>query len=336
MYIAKEERGGQLYYSIRETYSEDGELKSRLLFDLGTNPGRYIHYPGGNSYYIDESVELGLMEKGVDADTFDIEELFFPFMDARIKRVIRPSPRPCSRFRKSREETLRLQATTHIFDRRRLHYLRYGSIDQQSIEQTPCRFFLNLVGKSRDEIECMIDEEERKLKKRELKKYVYVIFDLQKHFRGDFFALRSPQKLDSEKMDRAFMDEFCLLNNDPAFCRPDGKVSPYLKKYLSYYIDHDFPREGFDRAKFNYDHSKGFMEKDKRQTSVEEACRILGVEPGELKGISKKELRRRYRRLAQKLHPDKGGEHERFIKLCNAYKRLVALKGGEGGRHTRC
>ena len=82
MYLAKEEKDGGLYYYIRETYSDEGELRSRTLFDLGADPSRFIRYPGGNSYYVHEEGELEIADRGCDVDTFELEELF-----ATIERV---------------------------------------------------------------------------------------------------------------------------------------------------------------------------------------------------------------------------------------------------------
>jgi hypothetical protein len=42
----------------------------------------------------------------------------------------------------------------------------------------------------------------------------------------------------------------------------------------------------------------------------------------ELSEFPLKELKRRYRILAQKYHPDKGGKHEHFIFVNDAYKYL--------------
>jgi DnaJ-class molecular chaperone len=43
--------------------------------------------------------------------------------------------------------------------------------------------------------------------------------------------------------------------------------------------------------------------------------------------MTKRGLTRLYRRMAKKLHPDKGGEHEKFIQLSEAYQELLKGKG---------
>jgi len=45
-----------------------------------------------------------------------------------------------------------------------------------------------------------------------------------------------------------------------------------------------------------------------------------------LKKMNRRDLGRLYRRKAQQLHPDKGGDHERFVKLNEAYHRLLRTK----------
>jgi hypothetical protein len=341
MYIAREEVNGETVYSIRETYSSEGALKSRTLFNLGPDPSVFIHYPGGNSYYIDERIELSLMEKGIETDTFEIEDLFLPFLDARLRRVLRPSQGDRERKkwkRLKRSELLALQSRIHIFDRRRLHYLRFGTLNQAGLEETPHRFFTSLIGKSREEIECLIDEGEQKLRKRELKRYTYVIFDLQRHFPGNFFALRSPRMLDQERLDGYFLDALCDLNNDRSFLDPPSKtLNPYLRKYLSFYFDNEFAsqKRHFNRDEFNRRHYRE-THADKAETlTIEEACRMLDLSPQEFRRMSRRQLVRKYRHLAHKCHPDKGGSHDRFILLCRAYERLLQAKpvstGGSDG-----
>jgi curved DNA-binding protein CbpA len=39
--------------------------------------------------------------------------------------------------------------------------------------------------------------------------------------------------------------------------------------------------------------------------------------------MDKKALTREFRRLARQHHPDRGGSHERFVELGNAYQTLL-------------
>jgi hypothetical protein len=42
--------------------------------------------------------------------------------------------------------------------------------------------------------------------------------------------------------------------------------------------------------------------------------------------MSKRSVIKLFRRMAQKLHPDKGGKHEEFVKLADAYRALLKKK----------
>ncbi len=79
MYLSREEIGGSPRYLIKETFKEGEQLKSHVLFDLGPDPSEFIVYPGGNSFYIDAEVELSITGNGVEVDTFELEDLFFPY-----------------------------------------------------------------------------------------------------------------------------------------------------------------------------------------------------------------------------------------------------------------
>ena len=42
--------------------------------------------------------------------------------------------------------------------------------------------------------------------------------------------------------------------------------------------------------------------------------------------MSRRNLARLYRRKAQELHPDKGGDHDQFVRLTRAYNELMKSK----------
>lgn len=50
MYIAQQRKGRKLEFVIRESYRDGTCWRSRDLFPLGTDPGRFLVYPGGNSF----------------------------------------------------------------------------------------------------------------------------------------------------------------------------------------------------------------------------------------------------------------------------------------------
>ena len=153
-------------------------MRSRDVFDLGTDPTQYIIYPGGKGYYFDEVLEETLRERGINPTQDELDSIFWDFLDPEIQRVIQG-------FEKKTKKSLSGPDTVvqdfHLFDRRRIHFLRFGSMDQQDIHRMPDKFFRALSAKSRDEIEQYFMREERIIRPRELIRYLFVIFGLQHH-----------------------------------------------------------------------------------------------------------------------------------------------------------
>lgn len=332
MYVAQRKIKGKTHYFIRESFRDGGCLRSHDLFDLGTNPATHIVYPGGNAYYVDDVVEERLCSLGVTYSTHDLDDLFWPFVKPEIRRALewfrqRPKTRaPREAINAEEQEKVRMQVSA--FDKRRVHYLRCGRIDQGGIGRMPVNLFKWAVGKSRDEIEQHFMEMERSLDPSELKTYAYVIFDLQKFF-SETIAKKMPQGLDQNKVDNYFLDEICRLNSDCSFWTGEACgnfLHEYLVRYVVMFFDNDYDAhtplhdymEYFANAKWFYkDPAK------KRSVSFEEASTLFGVPEKALRTMTKRGLTRLYRRKAQKLHPDKGGTHEKFIKLTEAYKDLL-------------
>ena len=63
-----------------------------------------------------------------------------------------------------------------------------------------------------------------------------------------------------------------------------------------------------------------------RTVGWEEASVRLEIEKDTLKKMTKRELTIRYRKMAMQMHPDKGGDHEKFIKLTEAYQEVLKKK----------
>ena len=337
MYLAEQVIEGRVHYLLRETFKEGSVFKSRDLFDLGANPGRYIVYPGGNAYYIDDEVCDALYELGVEPDTDELEDVFGPFMDPRVRRLVDSARQRAQGRKKSvplrpeRQEQIKAEVST--FDKRRALYLRSGDVDQGRVRNIPVQFYKWVYGKSRDEIEQGFIQVERRLEPAERKVYMFVIFDLQRFFTQSW-AKKMPQGLNPAKLDAHFLEEICRLNSDASFLGEGQDCSflnEYLKRYAVMFFDYDFGPDTFWQ-----DYIKQFMDARRkhrpppvrRSFSDEEVSAIFGIKKDALETMTTRGLDRLYRRMAKKMHPDTGGTHEQFIRLSEAYDELRIRKGG--------
>ncbi len=336
MYLKKIFSSSGVRYVIRESYWDGEAWTYRDLVELGSDPRKFIHYVG-NGFYFDEALEDRLEKLGVSFNSQALEELFFPFLDPYVKRIISNF----SHFRNrsssySDREMLEKQRFLHDFDKRRMHFLRCGRIDIGYLGDKAWKFLNVLIDKSRDEIETIIERMERQLRPREVKSYIYTAFNLQEYFR-DSIVKHHPYALDQEKVDEAFLDSLCRLNRDKRFFMGvkdhDGSfLHPYLRKYLVLYFDSSFESafswHDFIRSIFGAKERNGYRRwlSSSKGLSLEEACKRLGIDFQHLETLSLKEIKKIYRQEARKLHPDAGGSHEDFIKLSEAYKTIVEMR----------
>jgi hypothetical protein len=332
LYLARKIIQGQRRYFIRESYREKGCLRSRDLYDLGANPERYIRYPGGNSYYIDDSVEEAITAAGSKSTLDELDDIFWDFLKPEIRRKLEVFRRRelVSRSAKCRPPK-KSAGSYHVFDKHRIYYLKCGRIDQSGLGWLPAKMFHILNDKSRDEIEQKFIEMERILRSSELKSYVYSIFDLQKFF-AETFAKSSPHILNQTKVDGCFLKELCRLNDDHAFwngMEKDDKLHEYLVRYAVMLFDFDYQPRSFMEAYIRnfIDNRRDYRPPaQKRSVTSGEASTIFNVSKEALDNMGRSDLARLYRRLAQKLHPDKGGDHDKFVKLTEAYHHLLGRK----------
>ena len=334
MYLARYRRDHQTYFVIRQSYFDGNCFRHRDLMVLGTDPGQYIIYPGGNAYYIDECVEDTLNDKGVSCKGDRLEEIFWPFIDPRIRRVIESFSRQRShqhrRINQSGRETA---ADAHVFDKRRIHYLRFGRMDQGNIGRMPPVLLTPVHNRSRDEIEQYFMASENILRPHEIKAYVYVIFNLSRHF-SKMTAVSYPQSLDKHQLDAYFLDAICRVNADERLWKGFG-VGPSLNHYLARYAAMFFDYE-FGESSQLQDYIKNFMNSrrnfrfpsETRTVGWDEASVRLEVNKDVLKKMTRRELTVRYRKMAMHMHPDKGGDHDRFIRLTEAYQDILKRKKG--------
>ena len=332
MYLARKHIKGRLHYFIRESYLHNGCLRSRNLFELGTDPTRFIRYPGGNAYYIDEVVEESLAAFGSTPTGDQLDDIFWAFLDPDVRIKLEPFRRREFRARQAKRPPVDASDDSrHIFDRRRLIFLKTGQKNLSRIDAVPAKMFKILGNKSRDELEQQFIEMERRLRAREVKTYVYAVFNLQDFF-TESYAKSVPDFLDQSQVDAHFISEICKLNEDAEFwvgADPFGGLNEYLIRYAIMFFDFDYePRSFMD------EYIRGFMNNRRNYrppvpqptVSMETVCRIFGKSEEILMKMSRRELARLYRRRARDLHPDQGGQAPQFIKLTEAYKSLQRRK----------
>jgi hypothetical protein len=324
MYLARRHIHHRTHYFICQSIAGPGCMQSRDLFDLGIDPTRFIHYPGGNSYYFDSCIEDSLLRQGVTVSQDDLDAIFFEFLAPETQRVIIGFDR-----RRKRKQPPLLSGACqapHIFDKRRYHYLRFGSLNRQHIRRVPEKVFRALLKKSRDELEQYFLVEERILRPTERFNYVAVIFEL-KRFSP---AARSNLPL-TPQMDGYFIDRLCSLNKDPHYTAGIPQFQglyEYLVKYAVMYFDSETPYllNHPDYIQEFMNRHRSYAPPPKVRMKIREAERLFGHTWKALQSMDRSALTRCYRQLALKHHPDHGGQGDVFRRLTAYYKVLLAKK----------
>jgi hypothetical protein len=204
-------------------------------------------------------------------------------------------------------------------------------MDQRNISRVPPKLFRMVHGKSRDEIEHAFIKMERQLSSREYKAYTYTIFDLQ-HFFCESFANQSPELLNPLAVDDYFIEAICNLNADPEFwsgMQMRDRLQEHLVRYAVMYFDYDFaPRSFVQEYIRDFIHRHRTYQQPFKSVSTifEEASGIFGESVEVLKKMTRSQLAKQYRRQAQKYHPDKGGVHDKFVRLTQAYHDVLRTK----------
>jgi len=334
VYLARKKIKGVTHYYIRESYPDGDTFLSRDLMDLGPDPAGRIIYPGGNAFYIDAAVEEQLEKQGVTPQGTELEDIFWRFLDPEIQHALeyfRSREKRSQKEKKPKEKLENVESAVHIFDRRRLHYLKFGRMEQGYLWLIPQKLFDILRQKSRDEIEQQFLDMEQRLNPREYKAYAYVIFNINRFF-TESFAKKRPQDLKQADVDEYFVDEICKLNQDDTFWAgmpATASLHAYLIRYLLMYFDYDFaPRSWVEDYIRNFINRRRDYQPPFKAGSVtlKEASSIFGESREVLKKMNRQELVRLFRRKAQEFHPDKGGNHEKFVDLTHAYHVLLKTK----------
>ena len=329
MYLAAVRKKQWYRFVIRESYWDHDCYRSRDLVDLGPDPGDYIVYPGGRSYYVEPDLEEQIRCRGGNPDPDELDDLLWPFVDKDIQHAVGAfrNRRPTARHRTSTGNGQPI----HLFDKRRIHFLRFGRMDQGPIGRVPPKIFRPVRDRSRDEIEQHFLQAEHILKPHERKTYVYVIFDLQRFF-SELCAKTMPQALDQEKVDQFFLEEICRLNGDNAFwagMTMRDHLQDYLVRYLIMYFDLDYGHSDFLENlfdQFRNAHRRHRWPTQPSGLSFAAASRIFGVSEDALKRMDRREFARLFRQKAMAMHPDQGGRHRDFVRLSEAYRAVMRTK----------
>lgn len=264
----------------------------------------------------------------------ELEHLLWPFVDPGIQRKMKHFFSRGNQASTIKAGTKLISITgqaVHSFDKRRLHFLRFGATNQGRIFKMPPRLEAKLLNRSRDELEQYFLEEESRLRKHELKSYLYASLNLQKHF-SESFARSIPQALPAEKIEEVFLEEICLLNDNRDFWqdRSDfNRLHNYLIRYTILFFDSRFPRHnsGFQKAQdFINDHRSFQWPNGKKYVSRDTIATIFEESEETLRKADKQEITRLYRQKAKSIHPDAGGDQEAFIRLTEAYEVLLRQK----------
>ncbi len=335
MYLATLTRGQTKSYEIRQSLPGDDHryLDYQVVFDLGGDPCRYIERLSDDICYFSAELEERLQQETSEDASLILEELLWDFLPAEEQTRLsifryRGKARVSAL---SEGERLAIEKDIHLFDRRRLYYLRYGGVDQSRIFRLNPKLYRPLLNKCRDEREFYLLDLEKALQHNELRTYVFAIFDLQRHFTESFSATM-PEALNQTDIADFFIEEICSLNDDKSFWRTGTggtSLHDHLIRYMIMFFDHGYGRRSLfdDFVREFMGRHRAFSWPEKKPTvSTGQAEKIFQRKWQKLQKMSRRELTRLYRERAKELHPDSGGNHEQFIELNGAYASLMARK----------
>lgn len=333
LYLARSVLRRPVSFSLRLSYwdEETETWLHKVLYDLGCDPTVHIIYPNDSSFYLELSL-TDRISKACGRDMENrLEKLFWPFVDPHVRFKMEHFFHRGSSTMFDISKLKQLQAKSrpvHIFDQRRMHFLRFGRTDQGRRFSLPPRLMAKLIGKSRDELEQTFIEQEKSLSDFEHRSYLYAALNLRRHF-NQSFAGSMPQALPPEDIDHFFVKEICNLDQDKGFWagiqRPHC-LHPYLARYLINYFDNSFPQVDPNRdfvRDFMNGHRQFRWPEPKNSMADDELAEVFGESSESLQGLNKQEITRLYRQKAKDLHPDTGGEHDEFVRLTKAYESLL-------------
>jgi hypothetical protein len=333
MYLARQlQKDGEIKYLIRYSYQDKSNIwLSKNLFNLGNDPEKYIIYVGDRAFYIDPIIEETISSQGIIYNYDELEKLFLPFLDPEVRRIIEQFDRPRDkRQRYSKKELAEMQKGLHPFDRRRLCFMKFCDTNIENLSKQPFSFFNILLNKSRDEIENILGSMESMLNPREKRGYLYAIFNLPQRFAPRLTRF-IPEAQHLELIDKYILEEICKLDKDHSFLDQGAipyevnGLHPYLRKYLIQYFDILY-KWTTTRSYTRYSGTKNKAWSPPAKFLDEKYLKTMGISADKYLRMDKKEFSLLFKRRAHKLHPDKGGKHETFIELLEAYQILLSKK----------
>lgn len=334
MYLAKLQRGSATHYQLRQSFATEKERHNyRIIFELGPQPSDYFTIIEDH-VVIFANILLHTLTKILKKDPETLlEKLLFDFFPQAVQKKLNTFKDRTAQYKGplSIEEKQAIQTQVHIFDRRRLYYLRYGAVDQSRLSKLHEKCCRPLLGQSRDEREHYFMEEERALEPGSYFQYVFAIFNLQQKF-NQSFAPWLPEALAMDEIADQLTEVICSLQKDRTFWQAQeggDSLHRYLTRYLWMFFDFS-PH----RPSFQSDFARAFMDNHRRfkwpENKVvvppEKIEEIFGLSHSHLTSLNKEELTRVYRKKAMQLHPDKGGDAQQFIILTEIYTTLLGKK----------
>jgi len=129
--------------------------------------------------------------------------------------------------------------------------------------------------------------------------------------------------MDQDKVETFFLEEICRINKD--LFGLTSHLDDYLIRYLIMFFDNEYADtillDEMERA-FRFRH-RSFNHPPPKAFSAGKARTLFHISKEELKNLNKRSLTRIYRKLARKHHPDRGGSHDKFVEINNAYQILL-------------
>jgi hypothetical protein len=334
MYLASLKRNERFFYQIRRSIETNEENHIyEVLFDLGDTPSDFFTIIEDHIVIFDEDL-LKTLERTIKKNPEPVlEKLLFDFLPSMVQQQLLTFKGRTARYkgRLTPEEIQDITRQIHIFDRRRLYYLRYGAVDQSRLTKMHEKCCRPLLGQSRDEREFYFMEAEKVLDPGFYFQYIFAIFNLKNDFLQSF-APWLPEALVREEVADSFINAICRLQKDPSFWKGEEAgafLHPHLFRYICMFFDY-IPHS----PSYENDFSRAFMGQHRtfrwpepqNHATPEAIVKLFGVSHAALKSMSKTELSRLYRKKALELHPDQGGDAEQFIVLTQIYTSFLQQK----------